>query len=80
MGIGSFQDVIATLAALAACVVLVRRLVTVLAPVRSASACPSCPSGAGACAPAPRRTSPAAGVHPLTLVRVSPTAPGRSSS
>ncbi|MGE0593077.1 MAG: hypothetical protein AB7G23_17060 [Vicinamibacterales bacterium] len=80
MGIGSFQDVIATLAALAACVVLVRRLVSVLAPARSASACPSCPSGDGACAPAPRRASPAADVYPLTLVRVSRTAPGRSPS
>jgi hypothetical protein len=63
------QDIVVTSVAASAAVVLGRRVLGAVRPAKGQQpACPSCASGAAACAK-PQTTKPSADVHPLTLVR-----------
>jgi len=64
------QDLIVTSVALSAAAVLGRRVVGAVRPTKGQSqpACPSCASGAAACAK-PHAQKPQDDLHPLTLVR-----------
>ncbi len=66
------QDAIVTLVAVAAAVVLFRRLAGFARPADAAPGCASCPSGGGSCQAAPPAEAPAADTeHPLVFVRPS---------
>jgi hypothetical protein len=64
------QEIIVTLLALGAAVIILRRLVGAFRPAKSGPACPNCASGAAACAKVPDAPMdrPAEAV-PLTLHR-----------
>lgn len=64
------QDIIVTSVAASAVVVLGRRVVGALRPAKGQRqpVCPSCASGAAACAK-PHGPKPSSDVHSLTLVR-----------
>lgn len=61
------QNLVVTLVALGAVAFIVRRVTGLGRRGTSETACPSCTTGAGACA-TPAKTTPP-DVHPLTLVR-----------
>lgn len=66
------QDIIVTMVAASATVVVGRRLVGAVRPAKGQQqpACPSCASGAAACAK-PRAQQQSENVHPLRIARKS---------
>lgn len=70
MSMDLLQDGIVALVAVAAAVVLFRRLAGFARPADAAPGCANCPSGGGSCHTAPPTEAPSAGTeHPLVFMR-----------
>lgn len=65
------QTAIVSLVALAAFLIVARRVVRAIWPPKGSAACPSCASGSEACATSsgPTAASATSDVHPLVLVK-----------